>query len=477
MGPVIVAVGIGPGAPELLTEEAARALREAEVVIGYKPYVELVADLLPPEVRTEVSGMRQEVARCRRALQLHREGLRVAVVSSGDAGIYGMAGLLMELDPAAGLRVVPGITASQAAAARLGAPLMNDFLVLSLSDLLTPREEVLRRARAAAASGLVTCLYNPTSRRRRPLFEQVVEIFLGERSAETVVGWVRNAYREGEEVRLTTLGRLAEEPVDMWCTVLIGSSRTEILGRRMVTRRGYADKSPFQDEVLAAAEVQAGDAVREAPRVVVRPGPAAGPGRRLFVLGGTRFARGLVEDLERAGYEVRVSVATPLGAAEVDRPPAGGVQTGRLDRNALVAELQSWGAQALIDATHPFAVEATATAREAAAVASLPLLRATREPWRPESESPMVRYFRDAVELIAALRDAQARPFFTVGAKGLVAFARSGLPLAARVLPTPESVQGALAAGVQPRDLVAAYPPTTPSSRRPAFAACTATSS
>ena len=239
---MIAAVGIGPGAQELLTAEAVALLRRADVVVGYAPYIELIAGVLAPSTQVESSGMRQEVERCRRALSLHREGRRVVVVSSGDAGIYGMAGLLMELDPAADVEVAAGITACQAAAARLGAPLMNDFAVLSLSDLLTPREEVLRRVRAVAAADLVTCLYNPSSRRRRPLFEEVVGLFLAERAADTPVGWVKNAYRDGEEVHLTTLGVLAGEPVDMWCTVLVGSSRTEVLGGRLVTRRGYADK-------------------------------------------------------------------------------------------------------------------------------------------------------------------------------------------------------------------------------------------
>ncbi len=239
---MIVAVGIGPGAPELLTGEAHAALEQADAVVGYKPYIELVGDLLREGVLVEATGMRQEVQRCERALELHRQGHRVVVVSSGDAGVYGMAGLLMELDAEADIEVVPGITAAQAAAARLGAPLMNDFVVLSLSDLLTPRQEVLRRVTAVAAADLVTCLYNPTSRRRRPLFEEVMGLFLRYRSPHTVSGWVKNAYREGEERGLTTLGHLLDAPIDMWTTVVIGSVNTQVLGGRMVTRRGYAEK-------------------------------------------------------------------------------------------------------------------------------------------------------------------------------------------------------------------------------------------
>jgi len=497
---LIAAVGIGPGATAALTEEAADVLRAAEVVVGYRPYIEMIAHVLGPDAVVESSGMRQEVDRCRRALELHREGRTVVVVSSGDAGVYGMAGLLMEIDPTADVRVVPGITAAQAAAARLGAPLMNDFIVLSLSDLLTPHDEVLRRAEVAASADLVTCLYNPTSRRRRPLFEEVVGLFLGQRTAETPVGWVRNAYRPEEEVHFTTLGALADEPIDMWCVVIIGSSRTEMLGGRLVTRRGYAERygvdgsdgghagadaadqaaTPVAaDPVAAAAEpVATGAGVAETEAAVAERGTGAaeqeagaaeitatppatdstGP-RRLYMLGGTGFARRLAVDLEDAGYQVRLSVATPLGAAEVEREPTGGVRVGRQGTPGLAREISSWGAVALVDATHPYAVEASRTAVSAAAAAGVPLVRAERATWDPGGQGGSVRVFETADELARELVTSGRRAFFTVGSKGLQDFAGRGIRLFARVLPTPESVEAALLAGVAPGDLVAAYPP------------------
>lgn len=431
------------------------------MVIGYRSYVEMVAEVLSPETTVEASGMRQEVDRCRRALDLHRAGKSVAVVSSGDAGVYGMAGLLMELDPAADIEVVPGITAAQAAAARLGAPLMNDFVVLSLSDLLTPREEVLRRAQAAAAADLVTCLYNPASRRRQPLFEEVVRVFRGLRPDSTVVGWVRNAYRPDEEVYLTTLGALADEAVDMWSLVIVGSSRTEVLGGRMVTRRGYADRYDVAYADVQALDdpqgVEGGGAVfGDAVGVTV---DAAATARRLYVLGGTSYARRLAVELEDAGYEVRLSVATSLGAAEVESEPAGGIHTGRMGSPALAREITSYGASVLIDATHPYALEVSKVAEKAASAAAVPLLRAVRASWEPKGEAEPVRFFESPDELAEELLTSGRRAFFTVGAKGLQDFAGKGLKPAARVLPTPESVQSALDAGVQPEDLVAAYPP------------------
>lgn len=471
---MIVALGIGPGSLELLTGEARQALERADVVVGYKPYIELIRPLLR-EKQVEASGMRQEVDRCRHALALSREGLTVAVVSSGDAGVYGMAGLLMELDPAADIEVVPGITACQAAAARLGAPLMNDFAVLSLSDLLTPREEVLRRVRAVAAADLVCCLYNPTSRRRRPLFQDAVGLFLAERPAEAVVGWVKNAYREGEELHLTTLAELAAEPVDMWSVVVVGSSRTELLAGKMVTRRGYREKYGTDETAEDARERvrEQAPAGSPGPQSTALGGageesafsswPEARRGRRVYLLGGTSFARGLVRELEQAGVAVRLSVATALGAAEVEEPPSGGVQAGPLDERGLLEELAAWGPTALVDATHPYAVEVSQLARRVTEASELPLLRACRPAWDPPGEDGLpVRLFATAEELAQALEEAGEKAFLTVGAKGLRSFAGRGLALAARVLPTTESVAAALEAGISPEDLVAAYPPYDP---------------
>ncbi len=189
--------------------------------------------------------------------------------------------------------------------------------------------------------------------------------------------------------------------------------------------------------------------------------PAPHPVRRLYVLGGTGFARRLVDELEAAGYAVRLSVATDLGEEEVRRRPAGGVQTGRLDAQALTGELARWEATALIDATHPFAAEVSRLAREVAADIGVPLFRATRAPWTPAAPEAPVRTFSSEEELAAALRADGRRALFTVGAKGLQGFAGLGLEPAARVLPTPESVAAALAAGVAPADLIAAYPPYT----------------
>jgi cobalt-precorrin 5A hydrolase/precorrin-3B C17-methyltransferase len=237
----VVVVGTGAGTEPLLTQEAAAAIRSADIILGYRTYIDQLRRIFP-EKEYRSGHMGAEVDRCREALDLAAAGRQVVMVSSGDPGVYGMAGPLLEMAGDIPVSIVPGVTAAQIAAARLGAPLMNDYITLSLSDLLTPREEVLSRARLAAASDMVVCLYNPTSKKRRPLFEEVCAILAGARPPQTPAGWVRSAGGPDEEVNLTTLGQLAGENIDMRSIIIVGNSHTEIVGGKMVTRRGYGNK-------------------------------------------------------------------------------------------------------------------------------------------------------------------------------------------------------------------------------------------
>jgi precorrin-3B C17-methyltransferase len=187
--------------------------------------------------------MRREIERCRIAIEEALQGKSVALVSSGDSGIYGMAGILMELveDMHADLEVVPvaGVTAASAAAAVLGAPLMHDFAVISLSDLMTPLERIYQRVSCAAQGDFVICLYNPRSKTRSEYLAHAADLVMAHRSADTPVGIVRNAGRPDQTAWLTTLHQLKEEPVDMLCIVIIGNSQTVIRGGKMITPRGY----------------------------------------------------------------------------------------------------------------------------------------------------------------------------------------------------------------------------------------------
>jgi precorrin-3B C17-methyltransferase len=240
-------IGLGPGSPELLTPEASEALRVAEVVVGYRGYLERIADRLgEKEVRQFALG--QEVERAEMALRLAESGRRVALVSSGDIGVYGMGGVALELAASRGTSAdvvtVPGITAALAAAARLGAPLAHDWACISLSDLLTPWPVIARRLRAAADADFVVALYNPRSRARADHLRRAAECLLGDRSTAIPVGVVDNAYREHERIEVITLFDLLTERVDvgMFSMVIVGNSRTFVARDWMITPRIYAAK-------------------------------------------------------------------------------------------------------------------------------------------------------------------------------------------------------------------------------------------
>ncbi|MBC3937316.1 MULTISPECIES: precorrin-3B C(17)-methyltransferase [Anaerotruncus] len=236
-------VGLGPGDEQNMTGRALAALEESEVIVGYTAYVDLIRARYP-EKAFLATAMRGEVERCRMALEAACGGRTVAVVSSGDAGVYGMAGLVYELaqgyDPI-DIEVVPGVTAACSGAALLGAPLIHDFAVISLSDLLTPWELIERRLDAAGRADFCICLYNPASRRRADYLRRACDILLRSRAPETVAGLVRNAGRAGESARVLTLGELREAQADMFTTVFIGNSQTKKLSGGMVTPRGYRD--------------------------------------------------------------------------------------------------------------------------------------------------------------------------------------------------------------------------------------------
>lgn len=237
----VYVVGIGPGGPEQITPQARTAMARAEVLCGYTVYLELAKGLYPDK-ETFATPMRQEPERCRRALETAQSGRTVALLCSGDPGVYGMAGLLLELAPEfpeAEVEIVPGVTAALSGGALLGAPLGHDFCVISLSDLLTPWEVIERRLECAAEGDFSICLYNPASKKRVDYLQRACDILLRYKSPETVCGWVRNISRTGQERKLLTLVRLREEQLDMFTTVFIGSSATRDIGGRMVTPRGY----------------------------------------------------------------------------------------------------------------------------------------------------------------------------------------------------------------------------------------------
>ena len=240
----IYLVGLGPGGVEQMTRQAYEAMAASDVLCGYTGYVALVKELFPQK-ETYTTPMTQELARCRWALDTARGGRTVAMLCSGDAGVYGMAGPILQMAEGKGdveIQVVPGVTAALSGAAVLGAPLMHDFCVISLSDLLTPWEQIEARLRCAAQGDFSIVLYNPGSRKRAGHLCRACEILLEHKGPETVCGLVQNIGRPGQSHRLLTLAELQETEVDMFTTVFIGASTTQRIGGQMVTPRGYENK-------------------------------------------------------------------------------------------------------------------------------------------------------------------------------------------------------------------------------------------
>lgn len=238
----IYCVGLGPGSDSEITPKALGFLKDADVIVGYGVYIDLIKHLIDGKEIIS-TPMKKEVERCKAAVDMASKGKKVAVVSSGDAGIYGMAGLIYELLSQYGLDIsvdtAAGITAASAAAAVLGAPLSNDFAVISLSDLLTPWELIEKRARMAIRGELVLCIYNPSSKKRSGHLKRICEIAMEYIPAATYCGYVRNVSREGQTYAVLSLGELAEANTDMFTTVVIGNRFTRIINGRLVTPRGY----------------------------------------------------------------------------------------------------------------------------------------------------------------------------------------------------------------------------------------------
>ncbi len=238
----IFVIGMGPGNLEHMSPVALKAIEDADRIIGYKTYIELVKPLIKDK-KVEDSGMKREVERCENVINYALEGESVALISSGDAGVYGMAGILLELVENRGLNldveVVPGITAANAAAACLGAPLMHDYVTISLSDLLTDWALIQKRLHASGQGDFVVCIYNPKSKGRPKHIETAREILMEYKSGSTPVGIVRNAKRKGQEVVVTDLDNMLDHEINMFTMVIVGNSNTFEKNGKMITPRGY----------------------------------------------------------------------------------------------------------------------------------------------------------------------------------------------------------------------------------------------
>lgn len=236
-------IGIGPGSYDQMTIKAVKALKECSIIVGYTVYVDLVREYFPDK-KFLTTSMKQETGRCEMALNEADKGNIVAMICSGDSGVYGMAGLILQMAldfSEVRIQIIPGVTAALGGGAVLGAPLGHDFAVISLSDLLTPMDVIEKRLRCAAEGDFAVCIYNPSSRKRSDYLRLACEIMLEHKSEDTICGIVKNIDREGQSMEIMTLLKLRDAQVDMFTTVYIGNHETKEIAGRMVTPRGYKD--------------------------------------------------------------------------------------------------------------------------------------------------------------------------------------------------------------------------------------------
>jgi len=448
----LAVVGTGPGEARFLTGEAREAIRAADAVVGYAPYV----DQIPPGMlRGKVVRrftMGEEEVRVRTALELEARGYAAVLVCGGDPILFGLAGLAHALSPVP-VRVIPGISAAQAAGARLGAPYTNGLIQISLSDYLQPWPEVVREMEAAVASGMALACYNPVRRGLEEKLARVRAILAGRTCL-----LVRDAGRPGESVREVPAEALSEALVDMRTLLFFPPPRARRIGAPggealWLDPRGYRSEPRREDR---EADPAPGGGSSDA---------AARPS--VWVLGGTTEGRAVAETLLAEGYRVRVSLAGETGRATV---PAGvEVRVGRLDERGWIEEFRRadrspGGPVAAVDAAHPFAGEAHRAFARACRAEGIPLARLFRPTPLPEGAIPAASAASAAQSAAEGLAPGETL-FLALGVKELPAAVEAarerahGVRLLARVLPTAESVAAAAAAGLEPREVLAMYGP------------------
>lgn len=408
MGKNLAVVGIGPGGMDYMTPDAYRMLSESDLIVGYQLYVDLIRDSFPDK-QFYTTGMRKEIDRILYAVDSAAGGISTAVVCSGDSQVYGMASLVFEaaqdrgLDPA-DIVVVPGITAALSCGAILGSPLSCDFAVISLSDLLVPWERIETRLRAAAEADFSIVLYNPGSLKRKDHLRRACEIMARYKPASTVCGIVRNAGRQDTSYRLTDLGRLHEEQVDMLSTVFIGTGDTQVIGGRMVEPRGYTDKYDLRQDGRNS-------------------GKSGSAGRKeLLIFGGTTEGRTLAKLAADAGYSVTLSVVSEYGR-ETAKNVGKNVEilSGKMAEAEIFSRLSEGRYACVMDATHPYAEHITGSIARAAAAAEVRCLRISRKIEKEESKG--IYYASDMEQAVQFLNGQEGKVFFSTGSNAAEQYA------------------------------------------------------
>jgi cobalt-factor III methyltransferase len=428
-------VSVGPGFIDLIPPLAEVALCESDVVVGYRLYLTWIQPMIDGKEIYSFS-LTQERERAQKAIACARAGQTVSLVSSGDIGVYGMAPLVLEEMREAEefqLQIIPGVTAASSAAALLGSPLSHDFATLSLSDLLCPWEWIEHRARHLAKADLVIALYNVQSQSRPDGIYRVLRLLSEEKRANTWCGVVRNAFRPDQSVYLCSLAELQERRFDMLTTIVVGNRFTQRKGQFIYTPRGYHGWAPVNEgEPLPAAagseSAENGQSVDRAKdtapyqRLTADGQPPTTNRQPVWVFSGTGDGNALAVELSRRGHRLIVSTATDHGAelAAVALPGVE-VRSGRQGVAARRSQLQQSRALAIIDATHPFAIEISNQLTQLAGELGIPYIRYER----PRAALPS--FALQAADMPAAARiaiEAGHRIFLATGIKDLATFVR-----------------------------------------------------
>ena len=454
-------VSVGPGYRELIAPQAADALRESDVIVGYDLYMQWIAPWIEGK-RIHTLPLTQERERARLAIEQAREGHRVALVSSGDIGVYAMAALAfeqMDENDTFGLRVTPGITAANACASLLGSPLSHDFATLSLSDLLCPWQWIEHRASHIAQADLAVVLYNVQSRQRPDGVHKILRLMLEHKRPDTLCGVVRNAYRPEQQVDIVELGALPERQFDMLTTIVIGNRFTQRKRQWIYTPRGYGNWDPSR--TLGASEYVVPDAD---PQPLSEETPRSGadlPQDAVWVFSGTRDGNELARLLVAAGQRVVVSVASQYGEDLVVRDvPGAAVIAGRLGIERRRELLLACRAKSVVDATHPHASEMTLQLTRLAKELGIDYVRYERPDTTCDAPVQQCDDLQTAAHLAVELG---SRIFLATGVTQLDSFLKH--PGAAhrdwylRLTPDPAQLQRALAAGIQRDHVIAMQGP------------------
>jgi precorrin-6x reductase len=461
-------VSVGPGFMDLVPPLAEIALRESNIIVGYKLYFNWIQSLIEGREIHSFS-LTQERERAQKAIACARSGNIVSLVSSGDIGIYGMAPLVLEEmseDEEFQLQVIPGVSAANSSAALLGSPLSHDFATLSLSDLLCPWEWIENRARHLARADLVIALYNVQSQSRPDGIYRILHILSEEKAASTWCGVVRNAFRPDQSVYLCSLAELQERQFDMLTTIIVGNRFTQRKGQFIYTPRGYNGWPRVNARERTGTHGNAGNAgnvgnVATGDLLTANDQAQTANRQPVWVFSGTRDGNALAAELLGRGYRVIVSTASDYGGETASIVlPGVEIRSGRLGMAARRSQLRASGAIAIVDATHPFAVGISEQLIELAAELTISYIRYER----PAAVMPS--FARQAADIAAAARLATEighRIFLATGIKDLDTFlAQQGAEQREwflRITPDAGSLELALKAGIPRSHLCAMQGP------------------